>query len=133
MWCHVTFENQLLSLHSFTTSRLKDEIIVFPQINDFFCNGLVSFSWAFYIKPLLAKALHKNTLQEETQPSALSTALQYNLNIILRQKQLFDIPDHKWNIFYVLLYLLVYALWFDLRVPLLHRYAKHTDEAATYH
>lgn len=108
-------------------------MIVSPQFNDFFHNSSVSFSSTFHIKPLLAEALHKNTQQEEVHSIALGTALQYNLNFSSRQKQLFDIPHHKWNIFCVLPDWLVSALWFDSRVPVLHLYAKHTDEAATYH
>lgn len=108
-------------------------MIVSPQFNDFSYNSSVSFSSTFHIKPLLAKALHKNTQQEEVHLIALGTALQYNLDFISRQKRLFDIPHHKWNIFCVLPERFVSALWFDSRVPLLHLYAKHTDEAATYH
>lgn len=133
---HVTLQNQLLSLGailSMKTPKLKHEMIVSPQLNYFFHNSSVSFSSTFHIKPLQAKALHKNTQQEEVHPIALGTALQYNLDFISRYKRLFDIPHHKWNIFCVLLDRLVRALWFDSRVPLLHLYAKHTDEAATYH
>lgn len=95
---HVTLQNQLLSLGailSMKTPKLKHEMIVSPQLNYFFHNSSVSFSSTFHIKPLQAKALHKNTQQEEVHPIALGTALQYNLDFISRQKRLFDIPHHK--------------------------------------
>lgn len=50
-------------------------MIVSPQFNDFFHNSSVSFSSTFHIKPLLEKALHKNTQQEEVHPIALGAAL----------------------------------------------------------
>lgn len=129
MWCHV---NTLLSLGAtlfMKIPRLKHAMIVSPQCT----RSSSSFSTTFLIKPLLAKALHKNTQQVEALPTALGTALQYHLDSISRQSRLFDIPHHKWNIFCVLQDELISALRFDLRVLWIHLYAKHNDEATTYH
>lgn len=127
-----TLQDQLLSLGvtlSMKIPRLKHAAIVSPQCT----RGSSSFSSTFLIKPLLAKALHKNTQQVKALPTALGTALQYNLDFISRQSRLFDIPHHKWNIFCVLQDELISALWFDSRVLWIHLYANHTDEATTYH
>lgn len=133
MWCHVnTSRPQLLSLGatlSMKIPRLKHAAIVSPQCT----RSPSSFSSTFLIKPLLAKALHKNTQRVEALPAALGTALQYHLDFISRQSRLFAIPHHKWNIFCVLQDELISALWFDSRVLGIHLYAKHTDEATTYH
>lgn len=131
---HVTLHNQLLSL-GVILSPWKHQgwnmKWLSPPFNDFLHNSSVSFSSTFHIKPLLEQkhfiktlSRRKSTPLPSAQPSNITSILSHGRNGCL----IFPTINETYSVFCC-----AAALWFDSRVPLLHLYAKHTDEAATYH
>lgn len=138
---HVSLQNRLLSesaILSMKIPRLKiwngcdsASLITFPH------SSVVSFNSSFRIKSTLAKKkrFHKNPQQEEVHPTAPGTAppIQPRPHLTAEAAVWHSPPQMKRIPCFAPVPAPFCPVVLIPRVPLLHLYAKHTDEAATYH